>query len=56
MLAAARPHAAALAIVVDDLDSAAIKAADLVWERGVLLKGNGLCHGIAGASTSPHRI
>eukprot|EP00928_Gymnodinium_smaydae_P040385 TRINITY_DN27389_c0_g1_i2.p1 TRINITY_DN27389_c0_g1~~TRINITY_DN27389_c0_g1_i2.p1 ORF type:complete len:420 (-),score=43.18 TRINITY_DN27389_c0_g1_i2:68-1327(-) len=28
--------------------TAAVKAADVVWERGIILKGNGLCHGIAG--------
>ena len=27
---------------------AAKKCADVVWERGVLTKGFGLCHGIAG--------
>jgi len=27
---------------------AAMKAAEVVWERGVILKGNGLCHGLAG--------
>ena len=27
---------------------AAIKAGELVWERGLLKKGNGLCHGSAG--------
>ena len=24
------------------------QAADVVWERGLLRKGNGLCHGVAG--------
>ena len=27
---------------------AARKAGDLVWERGLLKKGPGLCHGVAG--------
>eukprot|EP00662_Eupelagonemidae_sp_cell21_P057865 gene57865-biopygen44113 len=30
------------------LRDAALRAGDVVWERGVILKGNGLCHGIAG--------
>eukprot|EP00419_Tripos_fusus_P061802 CAMPEP_0172926742 /NCGR_PEP_ID=MMETSP1075-20121228/216176_1 /TAXON_ID=2916 /ORGANISM="Ceratium fusus, Strain PA161109" /LENGTH=394 /DNA_ID=CAMNT_0013787877 /DNA_START=84 /DNA_END=1268 /DNA_ORIENTATION=+ len=30
------------------LQRAAVQAADVVWERGVILKGNGLCHGLAG--------
>merc|ERR1712008_572844 len=30
------------------LRQAAIQAAEVVWERGVILKGNGLCHGLAG--------
>jgi len=30
------------------LREAAEQAAQVVWERGVILKGNGLCHGIAG--------
>jgi len=30
------------------LREAAVQAAEVVWERGVILKGNGLCHGIAG--------
>lgn len=30
------------------LQSAASLAGEVVWERGVILKGNGLCHGIAG--------
>ena len=29
------------------LDSA-VKAGELVWERGLLRKGNGLCHGTSG--------
>lgn len=30
------------------LSAAALQAGEVVWERGVILKGNGLCHGIAG--------
>jgi len=30
------------------LKDSALQAGEVVWERGVLLKGNGLCHGIAG--------
>lgn len=28
--------------------AAAAAASDLVWERGILLKGDGLCHGLCG--------
>ena len=27
---------------------ASIKAGELIWEKGILLKGNGVCHGITG--------
>jgi len=30
------------------LHAAAAQAGEVVWERGVILKGNGLCHGLAG--------
>ncbi|KAK3248405.1 hypothetical protein CYMTET_42130 [Cymbomonas tetramitiformis] len=30
------------------LREAALKAGEVVWERGVILKGTGLCHGVAG--------
>jgi len=40
---AAVPHALTSALV-----EAAVKAGDVVWQRGLILKGNGLCHGIAG--------
>lgn len=33
---------------LDVLEAAARRAADLIWERGLLLKGAGLCHGVAG--------
>lgn len=33
---------------LDVLQAAARRAADLIWERGLLLKGAGLCHGVAG--------
>ena len=28
--------------------NSAIRAGNLIWEKGLLLKGNGLCHGITG--------
>lgn len=28
--------------------AACVKAADLVWRKGLLLKGPGICHGVAG--------
>lgn len=34
--------------VASDLQAAAVKAGDVVWRRGVVLKGYGLCHGLAG--------
>jgi len=30
------------------LKQTALQAGEVVWNRGVILKGNGLCHGIAG--------
>eukprot|EP00927_Polykrikos_kofoidii_P071425 TRINITY_DN67688_c0_g1_i1.p1 TRINITY_DN67688_c0_g1~~TRINITY_DN67688_c0_g1_i1.p1 ORF type:complete len:446 (+),score=31.65 TRINITY_DN67688_c0_g1_i1:184-1338(+) len=30
------------------LQTAALQAGEVIWERGVILKGNGLCHGISG--------
>ena len=36
------------AIGRDRLVDVATRAAAVVWERGVLRKGNGLCHGVAG--------
>ena len=32
----------------DQYITAARRAGDLVWERGLLKKGPGLCHGVAG--------
>lgn len=32
---------------------AALAAGDVVWQRGLLKKGLGLCHGIAGTFTTP---
>jgi len=43
--------AAATAALGNDgglLQDVASKAGEVVWERGAILKGNGLCHGIAG--------
>lgn len=37
------------------LDSA-LKAGDLIWEKGLLLKGFGLCHGICGNAYFLHSI
>ena len=47
------PALIAAAIEADgDADGALLEAArragEVVWERGVILKGNGLCHGVAG--------
>ncbi len=36
--------------------SAALKAGETVWTRGILLKGNGLCHGITGNAYMLHSI
>lgn len=43
--------AAAAAVGADPgglLRKAALQAGEVVWARGVILKGNGLCHGLAG--------
>jgi hypothetical protein len=32
----------------DSYLSAALRAGELVWQRGLLTKGPGLCHGVAG--------
>merc|ERR1712178_473387 len=34
------------------LRAAALQSAEVVWQRGVILKGNGLCHGICGNAYS----
>ena len=36
----------------EPLLAAALNAGELVWERGLILKGLGLCHGIAGNAYS----
>ena len=33
-----------------------MKAAELTWKEGLLLKGNGLCHGIAGNGLLLHSV
>jgi rhamnogalacturonyl hydrolase YesR len=33
-----------------------LKAGETIWERGLLLKGNGVCHGISGNTYCLHRI
>ncbi len=35
---------------------AALAAGDVVWQRGLLKKGLGLCHGIAGTFTTPRLL
>jgi len=48
-IAAEAPAAAALAPGLRvALREAAVQAGEVIWERGVILKGNGLCHGISG--------
>jgi hypothetical protein len=37
------------------LDSA-IKAGEVVWRKGLLLKGNGICHGITGNAYVLHSL
>jgi len=34
--------------LVASLNAAAFEAGEVVWQRGVILKGNGLCHGLSG--------
>ncbi len=36
--------------------TAALNAGEAVWNRGILLKGNGLCHGIAGNAYMLHAL
>ena len=36
--------------------SVVLKAGHVVWERGLLKKGNGVCHGITGNAYSLHHI
>ncbi len=33
---------------MDRYKEAALKAGEDLWERGILIKGNGVCHGITG--------
>ena len=33
-----------------------MKAGEVTWQQGILLKGNGLCHGISGNSLLLHSI
>ena len=35
---------------------AAMAAGDLTWKQGLLLKGNGLCHGISGNGYLLHSL
>jgi lantibiotic modifying enzyme len=34
----------------------ALKAGELVWKKGMLLKGNGICHGITGNAYVLHSL
>jgi len=36
--------------------NAALKAGNLIWERGLLKKGNGICHGITGNAYAFHSL
>ena len=38
------------------LYQAAMKAAELTWQEGLLLKGNGMCHGISGNALLIHTV
>ena len=38
------------------LYGAAMKAAELTWSEGLLLKGNSMCHGISGNSLLLHSV
>ena len=40
----------------DDLISAALKAGKKTWKYGLILKGNGLCHGISGNGYALHSL
>lgn len=33
-----------------------MKVGDLIWERGLLKKGNGICHGICGNGFALHSL
>ena len=38
------------------LHTAAMKSAELTWTQGIVLKGNGLCHGISGNGLLLHSV
>ena len=38
------------------LYQATLKSAEVTWEKGLLLKGNGLCHGISGNGLLLHTM
>lgn len=40
----------------DKYMAAAVSAGEAVWKRGILYKGNGLCHGITGNALSLHSL
>jgi len=35
---------------------AALKAGEIIWSKGLLKKGNGLCHGISGNSYALYNL
>lgn len=38
------------------ISEALTRTADLIWERGLLKKGNGICHGISGNGLALHSM
>eukprot|EP00826_Nyctotherus_ovalis_P061298 TRINITY_DN8706_c0_g2_i1.p1 TRINITY_DN8706_c0_g2~~TRINITY_DN8706_c0_g2_i1.p1 ORF type:complete len:443 (-),score=98.90 TRINITY_DN8706_c0_g2_i1:158-1486(-) len=40
----------------DEYFNAALKAGNATWQQGILLKGNGLCHGITGNAYTLHTL
>ena len=40
----------------DEYLNAALKAGNITWQEGILLKGNGLCHGITGNAYALHSL
>jgi len=40
----------------DQYLKAALKAGEIIWQRGILYKGNGLCHGITGNALPLHTL
>ena len=42
--------------MADRLVKAAIEIGEFVWQEGLLKKGNGLCHGVAGNAYMMHSL